>query len=204
VGAVSLVIGLVAGALLHATLAPGEVRVIVREIVVDAGAPSAEIARRPEVPEMARAPEAEPIVEAPQDDRITADPTRAIAPPASVRRPQSPRPEPAPAIAAPEPAPDDSTSPAAPEGDLMRESALLARAQSAVARGASEHAIAALREHAARFPEGQLREEREALWVSALVRAGDLAAAEQRARQFRERFPGSPLQPTVDAALRAP
>jgi outer membrane protein assembly factor BamD (BamD/ComL family) len=86
---------------------------------------------------------------------------------------------------------------------LARESALIARAQSALARGEPALAIAALREHETRHPRGQLAEEREALWISALVGAGDGEGARARAARFRARHPGSPLLPAVEASLEA-
>ncbi|UJR82768.1 hypothetical protein [Sandaracinus amylolyticus] len=171
VGGIALVIGMAAGAVLHATLTPPEVRVVVREVVVDAG-PA--VAPAPE-------PEAEPVV------AIADEPTPEIAPEV---RPEIPE-----RTAARRP---DAGAPTT----LARESALLARAQSALGRGAPELAISALREHETRHPEGQLREEREALWISALVAAGDHDAARERAARFRRRFPGSPLQAAIDATLR--
>ncbi|AKF04631.1 outer membrane protein assembly factor BamD [Sandaracinus amylolyticus] len=195
VGGLALVIGMAAGAVLHATLTPPEVRVVVREVVVDAGpaAPAPEAEPRIAIAEapIAEAPIAEaPVAEAPVDDALVeeAEPVAAEVAPAA-------RPEIAERAAGRRP---DAGAPTT----LARESALLARAQSALARGAPELAISALREHDARHPEGQLREEREALWISALVAAGDHDAARERAARFRRRFPGSPLQAAIDATLR--
>jgi hypothetical protein len=49
---------------------------------------------------------------------------------------------------------------------------------------------------------GQLSEERESLWIHALVTLGRVEEALQRAGAFRERFPDSLLQPSVDASLQ--
>jgi hypothetical protein len=55
--------------------------------------------------------------------------------------------------------------------------------------------------HARKFPNGQLEEEREALWVQALVASGDAGSARARGELFRRRFPRSIQLPIVDAAL---
>lgn len=191
VGALALTIGLGAGAALYAALGPE--RVIVREVRVEVPVP---------VPEEAVASRAEPESE-----------SVAIALPARIEEPSAPVHAPAPRrVRAPsrgaseppaieEPA---ETASATDADSLARESALLQRAQSALARRASNHAIAALREHETRFAEGQLREERDALWVSALMTAGDREAAAARARRFRARYPSSPLLPSIEAALGDP
>jgi len=74
---------------------------------------------------------------------------------------------------------------------------LLREARAAVAR---EDCVAALRpiaEHARRFREGRLSEEREALRVKALVGCGRTGDARRAAAAFRARFPRSVLLPAV-------
>ena len=121
---------------------------------------------------------------------------------------------PAPAPAAPEfesPADDDSVAPAsppsssaarrAPSSALSVERALLDRARARMASGASDAALDSLNQHAQRFPRGLLTEEREAMAVNVLVSLGRSAEARARGRAFRERFPSSLVQRSVDAAL---
>ncbi|HEY7376932.1 MAG TPA: outer membrane protein assembly factor BamD, partial [Polyangia bacterium] len=92
-------------------------------------------------------------------------------------------------------------TPAPPAAGLTEENVPIAAALAALARGAPGDAIAALEQHARRFPDGQLAEEREALWIQALVTAGDAASARARAERFRRRFPGGIQQEAVSAAL---
>ena len=88
------------------------------------------------------------------------------------------------------------------QGPLVEvENALITRAQSALARRQPSGALEALRTHAEQFPDGQLVEEREAMWVQALASTGDLDGARARAARFHRRFPDSPLGPAVDAAV---
>ena len=61
-------------------------------------------------------------------------------------------------------------------------------------------AIAKLREHADRFPNGMLRDEREALWVIADCEREDFVHARQRAKALAERRPHSPLLNRIDQA----
>ena len=108
---------------------------------------------------------------------------------------------PAPAEAAATPAPRVSrrqiaaaavgdVKPAPSAAGLTKENVPIAAALSALARGAPAEAIAALERHAHTFPAGQLEEEREALWIQALVAAGDGAGARARAERFRRRVSG--------------
>ncbi len=95
-------------------------------------------------------------------------------------------------------APSSASAPAAPtdSGEHLRaESALLDTARSAVAQGEGERALAAVARHEATFPNGLLREEREALAVKALILAGRGDQAVARGARFRERYPTSVLSP---------
>jgi hypothetical protein len=97
---------------------------------------------------------------------------------------------------------DDVTlSPSPSPAGLDEENAPIAAALAALARGAPAEAIAALERHARAFPRGQLEEEREALWIQALIAAGDVDQARSRADGFRRRFPGSIQDTAVAAAL---
>ncbi|MEZ4410131.1 MAG: hypothetical protein R3A52_27190 [Polyangiales bacterium] len=88
------------------------------------------------------------------------------------------------------------------EGSLNAERAVLEIARTALTRGQSSAAIDALERHARRFPRGRMAPERESMWVQALVSAGRYDAAREHAARFRRSYPGSMLQPVVDAALR--
>jgi TolA-binding protein len=100
------------------------------------------------------------------------------------------------------PAPVRSAS-SATKGGLAEERALLEAARRAIKAGDVADAFRGLDEHARRFPGGQLGEEREALRVQALVRAGDRSEARRRAEAFRARFPDSAFNPAIDSALGA-
>jgi len=70
-------------------------------------------------------------------------------------------------------------------------------ARSAVARQDFGAALGLLTEHARRFKEGRLAEEREALRVRALAGLGRTEEARRAAGQFQARFPRSVLLPAV-------
>jgi hypothetical protein len=123
-------------------------------------------------------------------------------------------PSPAPPVAAPVPAPAQPAPflttrvhrPAhlePPGDDLAAERVLLDHARSALSSGDTAGALDALAQHEQRFPKGQLTEEREALRIRALARAGNAAAARTRADQFRARFPHSIFRPAVDATIQS-
>ncbi len=85
---------------------------------------------------------------------------------------------------------------------LAEEQNLLETARSAILRREPHLALPPLREHAARFPHGQLREERDGLWVQALANDGDLAGARAKADAFRRDYPQSLLLPAVEEAVK--
>jgi hypothetical protein len=86
-------------------------------------------------------------------------------------------------------------------GTLADESPLLDRARASIETHYPAQALALLGEHKRRFPHGQLEEEREALWVQALVASGKAEDARARAAEFRRRFPRSIQLPIVEAAV---
>lgn len=105
--------------------------------------------------------------------------------------------------AAPSPAVTPSMAPApAKDPSLARERTLLDMARTALARGSTADALAAVDTHAREFPTSQLAEEREVLAVQALDSAGRTDEAKRRATSFRSRWPRSPLIPIVDEASR--
>jgi hypothetical protein len=86
--------------------------------------------------------------------------------------------------------------------DLSGERTLVDRARAALARGDPPSALDAIAKHQTAFPRGQLAEEREALAVQALVAAGRVQEAADRAGRFRKAYPTSVFLPVVDEALR--
>ncbi len=92
------------------------------------------------------------------------------------------------------PATARSSSRSAPAREEMR---LLERASAAAAREDYAAAMPPLDEHARRFREGWLAEEREALRVKALAGLGRTSEARRAASSFEARFPRSPLLPAV-------
>jgi hypothetical protein len=117
--------------------------------------------------------------------------------PAVVAEPSS---TPAPAIAA-----QPSSTPSAPSRALRSsqpdpgpdELRLLRQARAAVARQDFAAALPPIAEHARRFKDGRLAEEREALRVRALSGLGRTEAARHAADAFEARFPRSVLLPAV-------
>ena len=95
---------------------------------------------------------------------------------------------------------DDRARPAA--ASLRAERLLIETANAALLRGDHASALAALRKHASTYPKGELVQERELLMVQALKAAGENAAAEQRAKDFKKKFPGSMQEESVDKASR--
>ena len=123
-------------------------------------------------------------------------------------------PPPAPAPAAPEPAavqpptlgPSREPAPSMGEGHdrgLAAERKLVEMARTALARGQTDDALAALRRHARGFMHGQLAEERDGLLVQALVAKGEFAQARLRAARFHRQHPQSLFAPVVEESLRS-
>lgn len=86
---------------------------------------------------------------------------------------------------------------------LEAERKLVEMARTALARGHTAGALAALRKHQRSFPGGQLAEERDGLWVSALVATGEYAQAREQAARFRRHYPHSLFAPVVEQAIRS-
>lgn len=84
---------------------------------------------------------------------------------------------------------------------LAAERRLLDEAQRALAEGRTAAALEALDHHDRAFPRGRLGEEREALTIRALARAGRVDEARARADRFRAAHPRSILLPAVDATV---
>jgi hypothetical protein len=86
----------------------------------------------------------------------------------------------------------------APGADLEAEARLIDEARALVHRGEVAGAFAVLARHARQFPAGTFREEREALRVLALGRAGRIEEAAAAAARFRSAFPRSVFVPIVN------
>lgn len=86
------------------------------------------------------------------------------------------------------------------EENLTREQQLLEQARMAIARGDAAAALRALADHEARFAKGELAEQRDAIYVQALVRVGRREEAATRAAMFRRQYPASIFRARVDAA----
>jgi outer membrane protein assembly factor BamD (BamD/ComL family) len=84
---------------------------------------------------------------------------------------------------------------------LDAERALLDAARVALVSGDTDTALRALDQHSRTFPRPMLGEERDALFVQALVRAGRYDQARARAEAFRRRNPQSLFLTAVDAAI---
>lgn len=136
---------------------------------------------------------------------------RAPALPAPVAAPRpvvSPAP-PAPALLPPSPPPPvQAPLPAAgsprhltAESDIAAERALIERARVHFMHGQAAQALWALRQHSQRYPQGELREERESLWIRVLMMQGEVAAAREKAKHFRQTFPRSIFLPVIEPAL---
>ena len=86
---------------------------------------------------------------------------------------------------------------------MRMERLLLEAATVALERRDYASALASLRKHAATYPKGELAQEREVLMVQTLEASGDHAGAVRRAKEFKQKFPGSLQQGTVDKAVRS-
>lgn len=95
-----------------------------------------------------------------------------------------------------------ANAPVSRTSTLRSERLLLETASAALMKGDHASAISALRQHAQRYPKGELAQEREVLLVQALKASGDDSAAERRAKDFKKKFPGSLQQDSVDKASK--
>jgi hypothetical protein len=84
---------------------------------------------------------------------------------------------------------------------LDAERALLDAARMALVSGDGDTALRALDRHARTYAHPLLGEERDALFVQALVRAGRYDEARTRAEAFRRKVPQSLFRPAVDDAI---
>jgi hypothetical protein len=130
---------------------------------------------------LARGPEVRPLP----------PPAKTVAPPAVV--PAAPIVE-----VPPEPVRATATPPLSKAEAAREELRLLRQARAAVAREDYAGALPPIGEHARRFKDGRLTEEREALRVKALAELGRTDEARRAAAAFRARFPRSVLLRAVN------
>ena len=126
--------------------------------------------------------------------------------------PAPPRSEPAPEPATPPPPTAPSarppTTPASAHGaeaspsTLARESEIIEKGRTALARGRAADALAAVDEHKRLFPRGRLGEERDELAIRALRFAGRSDEANARAKEFAKTYPSSIYLGTIEAPKR--
>lgn len=97
---------------------------------------------------------------------------------------------------APAPAPVEPVRVAAPDGRQVIEAT-----RTALLKGDAPRALELVAEHARRFPNSQLAEERGALEIQALLLAGETARAREAAKAFKARWKNSVFLPVAEAAL---
>ncbi len=112
-----------------------------------------------------------------------------------------------------EPAPSAKAAPARPSAEasaptrrddsLTAERSILDEANRALGAGQTAATFEALTRHAEAFPRGRLSEEREGLWLRALLAAGRRDEARARAVRFKQLYPRSMLLPALESALGA-
>ncbi len=86
-----------------------------------------------------------------------------------------------------------------PKGN--RELSQLEKARTLLSDGQAAATLTLLRAHVARYPRSALEQEREALYVKALVAADQMVEARKRAAAFVRRFPKSTLRGSVENAV---
>lgn len=91
---------------------------------------------------------------------------------------------------------------AAATSNLTQETRLLARARARLRAGSPADALPPLAEHARRFPDGQLTEDRLVLQAQALCESGDVEAGSKQASALRKAFPRSSHLPRVNRACQ--
>jgi hypothetical protein len=94
-----------------------------------------------------------------------------------------------------------SAAPSARESQLSAERVLLDEARAALAQGDPARAIDRLQRHRRTFTAPILGEERDAMWIQALVKEGRYDEARASAAAFRKRSPDSLFSSVVDSAI---
>lgn len=97
--------------------------------------------------------------------------------------------------------PEPAAEPTEPEASLREQQVLLDRARLALGKGDVNRCITALESHRSRFPKSLLSEERDALTIKALVTAGNLTEARDRASTFVANYPRSIIIPSIESTV---
>ena len=128
-----------------------------------------------------------------------------VAAPIAVQAPRVAPPVPAAAVDTPLPAvpalASAAPSPAFSSSRLSRldaEASLVATVRRELRRGDPRAALGTLRQLKSRFPNGELRQERDVLTVEALAASGNSAAAKSKAAAFVAAHPSSPLSAKLE------
>jgi hypothetical protein len=133
---------------------------------------------------------------------LVAPPLEPVAPPTpELVAPRTPSPEPRASGSATPTSRASVVADGGGEASVFVERGLLDAARVALAAGAPGEALEAVARHARDFPQGQLTEEREAIAVRALVKAGRDGEARARGTRFLARYPRSVAAPAVRAAI---
>ncbi len=136
----------------------------------------------------------------PEATASTLTPAPVLAPAPAIAPAPAPAPVPAPrrahAVAPPRSAPSSAPDP------LVAESELVLQARRALRAGRTSDALDRLDEARSRFPNGALAQERDALAVEALARAGRGDEAAERAAAFLRAYEGSPYAASVERFAR--
>ncbi|MBX3215540.1 MAG: hypothetical protein KF850_26110 [Labilithrix sp.] len=99
------------------------------------------------------------------------------------------------------PSPSGAPSAGTSSLDLAGELRLVDAARAAMSRRHHDEALRLLADHEASYPNGQLAQQRERLWIQALVETGDVAQARSRTTTFREQHPRGVLSAPLERAL---
>jgi hypothetical protein len=94
-----------------------------------------------------------------------------------------------------------SVAPSSRASQLSAERILLDEARAALAQGDPARALDRLERHRRTFATPLLGEERDAMWIQALVKAGRYDEARTRATSFRKHSPDSLFSSVVDSAI---
>jgi hypothetical protein len=97
--------------------------------------------------------------------------------------------------------PPVKTPPLGRDQTLASERAFLELARTAITRGDAATALQSLKKHARLHRRGQLSEERDALWVQALVLNKSFEMAKKKGKRFRTKYPQSLFLPVVNHVL---
>lgn len=103
--------------------------------------------------------------------------------------------------AAPQPTAKPSTPNFSKDHALAAERSLLELSRTAITRGDAKTALKQLQRHARMHRRGRLAEERDALWVQALVLDRSYEKARARAQRFKKRYPQSLFLPVVEHVM---